>query len=98
MLGTIEEIIDNSVIIKLSININEQPNLVNLHVIFEDDTDRKVVAEVANVNQTKMVANVVGEINDGRFTPGASVKTSFKSKIRLIEIGELELLFGSQTT
>ena len=52
MLGTIEEIIDNSVIIKLSININEQPNLVNLHVIFEDDTDRKVVAEVANVNQT----------------------------------------------
>lgn len=98
MLGTIEEIIDNSVIIKLSININEQPNLVNLHVIFEDDTDRKVVAEVANVNQTKMVANVVGEINDGRFTPGASVKPSFKSKIRLIEIGELELLFGSQTT
>ena len=36
MLGRIEEIIDNSVIINLSININEQPNLVNLHVIFED--------------------------------------------------------------
>ena len=49
MLGTIEEIIDNSVTIKLSVDINEQPNMVNLHVVFEDGGERKVVAEVANV-------------------------------------------------
>lgn len=98
MLGKIEEIIDNSVIIKLSININEQPNLVNLHVVFEDDTSKKVVAEIANVNQTKMIANVVGEINNGYFTPGASSKPSFKSKVRLITMPELELLFGKQET
>ena len=52
MIGRIEEIIDNSVTIKLDININEQPNLVNLHVIFEDGTGKVVVAEIANVNQT----------------------------------------------
>lgn len=98
MVGKIEEIIDNSVIIKLSININEQPNLVNLHVVFEDDTSKKVVAEIANVNQTKMIANVVGEINNGYFTPGASSKPSFKSKVRLITMPELELLFGKQET
>lgn len=98
MLGKIEEIIDNSVIINLSININEQPNLVNLHVVFEDDTPKKVVAEIANVNQTKMIANVVGEINNGYFTPGASSKPSFKSKVRLITMPELELLFGKQET
>ena len=34
MLGKIEEIVDNSVYIKLGIDINKQPNLVNLHVIF----------------------------------------------------------------
>lgn len=98
MLGKIEEIIDNSVTIKLDIDINEQPNLVSLHVIFEDDSDKKVVGEVANVNQTKMIANVVGEINNGFFTPGASSKPSFKSNVRLIEMEELELLFGNQST
>lgn len=98
MLGRIEEIVDNSVTIKLDIDINEQPNLVSLHVIFEDDSEKKVVAEVANVNQTRMIANVVGEINNGFFTPGASSKPSFKSKVRLIEMQELELLFGNQET
>lgn len=98
MLGRIEEIIDNSVTIKLDIDINEQPNLVNLHVVFEDDSEKKVIAEVANVNQTRMIANVVGEINNGFFTPGASSKPSFKSKVRLIEMQELELLFGNQET
>lgn len=98
MLGTIEEIVDNSVTIKLSIDITEQPNLVNLHVVFDDGSDRKVVAEIANVNKTKMIANIVGEIKDGFFTPGASVKPSFKSNVRLIQADELKLLFGSQET
>ena len=98
MLGRIEEIIDNSVIINLSININEQPNLVNLHVIFEDGSAKKVVAEIANVNQTKMIVNVVGEINNNIFTPGANSKPSFKSNVRIIDMEELELLFRKQKT
>lgn len=97
-IGTIEEIIDNSVTIRLAININEQPNLVNLHVIFEDGTNRKVVAEIANVNQTRMIANIVGEINNGVFIPGSSSKPSFKSRVRIINLEELELLFGKQET
>ena len=96
MLGTIEEIIDNSVTIKLSININEQPNLVNYHVIFEDDTNKKVVGEIANVNQTIMVTTIVGEITNGRFISGGGTKPSFKSSVRLIKSEELELLFGKQ--
>ena len=79
MLGKIEEIIDNSVTIKLGIDITQQPNLVNLHLVFEDGTPRKVVAEIANTNQTHMTANIVGEIKDGVFTAGSSVKPSFKS-------------------
>ena len=31
MLGKIEEIIDNTIVIKLDIDITKQPNLVNLH-------------------------------------------------------------------
>ena len=96
MLGKIEEIIDNSVTIKLDIDITKQPNLVNLHVIFEDGTDRKVVAEIANTNRTHMLANIVGEIKNGVFTSGSSIKPSFKSIIRLIRTDELELLYGKQ--
>ena len=98
MLGSIKEIIDNSVYIKLDIDINEQPNLVNLHVIFDDGSGKKVVAEIANVNQTQMVANIVGEISDGIFMPGSSSKPSFKSDVRLVELDELELFFGNQDT
>ena len=96
MLGKIEEIIDNSVTVKLSININEQPSLVNYHVIFEDDTEKKVVGEIANVNQTTMIVTIVGEITKGRFISGGGTKPSFKSNVRLIKSEELELLFGKQ--
>ena len=98
MLGRIEDIVDNIATIKLAIDINEQPNLVGLHVIFEDDTDRKVVGEIESTNQTHMKVNVVGEIRGNIFTPGVNAKPSFKSKVRLIKVEELELIFGKSQT
>ena len=98
MIGKIEEIVDSTVKIKLAIDITEQPNLVNLHVVFEDGSSRKIVAEIANTNKTSMSANIVGEINEHGFTSGCTSKPSFKSKIRLIEMSELELLYGKQET
>lgn len=98
MIGRIEEIVDNSVKVKLDIDITSQPNLVNLHVIFEDDSGKKVVAEVANTNKTHMTANIVGEINNDYFTPGASSKPSFKSTCRIIKEEELHLLLGDRET
>ena len=97
MLGNIMEIIDNNVIIKLTIDITNQPNLVSLHVVFEDG-DNRVVGEVAQVTQTKMVANILGEIKNGSFTPGSAIKPSFKSKVRLIKIDELATILGDQET
>ncbi len=96
MLGKIEEIIDNSVTIKLEIDITKQPNLVNLHVVFEDGGPRKTVAEIAHVTTTHMKANIVGEIKDNYFTPGATSKPKFSSIVRLIKFEELELIFGKQ--
>lgn len=98
MLGKIDEIIDNTVKIKLEINIEEQPSLVNLHVVFEDGTDKKIIAEVANVNKEFLYANVVGEINGDFFMPGASKKPAFKSTVRLIQESELSLLLGDRET
>ena len=97
MLGSIIEIVDNYVYIKLSIDITQQPNLVNLHVVF-DDGKKKVVGEIANTNREKMTVIVVGEIKDGYFIPGANSKPSFKSVPRLIKADELAVLLGDQTT
>ncbi len=98
MIGKIEEIVDNSVKIKLDIDIEEQPSLVNLHVVFDEGTDRKIVAEVANVNREYLYANVVGELNKDFFMPGASKKPAFKSQVRLIKEDELAFILGDAET
>lgn len=95
MIGSIIEIIDNRVLIKLAIDINKQPNLVCLHVVFEDET-KKIVAEIVNVSQTEMTAVIVGELGENSFIPGATKRPSFKSSIRLVTLEELELMLGSQ--
>ena len=97
MLGNILEINDNQVLVKLNIDINSQPNLVNLHVIFEDD-NKITVGEVVKVTQTTMLVNIVGEIENNVFLPGSTSRPSFKSKIRIINLKELETIFGSQAT
>lgn len=94
VLGNVAEIIDNRVLIKLAIDINVQPNLVGLHVVF-DDTDKKIVAEIVNTNQEIMTTVIVGELSDGVFVPGSSKKPSFKSEIRLVNIEELASILGT---
>ncbi|MBQ3469068.1 MAG: ATP-binding protein [Bacilli bacterium] len=95
MLGNIYEIDGNSVYVKLSIDINNQANLVNLHAVFEDG-DKKVVGEIVSATLEKLIINIVGEIRDIFFYPGVSTKPSFKSKVRLITLDELQLILGKQ--
>ena len=96
MLGNIVEIIDNQVFIDLNIDISNQTNLINLHVIFEDET-KKIVGEIVKVNKQQMVVNIVGELKDKIFLPGFSSKPSFKSNVRIISLEELEYILGPQT-
>lgn len=97
MLGKITEILENSVIVQLAIDINQQPNLVNLHVVFENGEER-IVGEIATVDQTKMLVNIVGELKGTNFTPGVSSKPAFKSLVRMIKMEELEVFLGKQET
>ena len=97
MLGTILEISGSSVIIKLSIDINVQPNLIGLHVVFEDG-DTRIVGEVASVDQNQMNVNIVGEIVGDEFIPGATSRPSFKSQVRLVTLEELGPIIGSPET
>ena len=65
MLGKIDEIIDNTVTIRLAIDISTQPSLINLHVVFEDGGKRKVVGQIVNCTLTIMTVNIVGESREG---------------------------------
>ena len=93
MLGTIKEIIDNNVIIDLSIDLTKQTNLLNLHVIFEDGPI-KIVGEIVNSTKTTLKINIVGEIKNNIFLPGISVKPSFRSTVRIVNMEELSLILG----
>ena len=48
MLGNIISIIDNTVLVKLTIDMASQVNLVNIHVVFEDDNS-KIVGEIIHL-------------------------------------------------
>ncbi len=98
MLGNIKEVVNNTIYVNLQVKIEEQPNLIGFHVVFEnpDSPDRKVVAEVVNTNREILTANIVGELDNGKFSPGASIKPSFKCMARIIKTDELATILGNQ--
>lgn len=96
MLGKIVEIVDGQVIIDMAIDINNQVNLINLHVVFEDDK-KKIIGEIVNITQKQIIVNILGEIKSNSFVPGNTAKPSFKSKVRVITLNEVEYIFGSST-
>ena len=71
MLGKIIEIVDNQVFVELSIDMTNQANLINIHVVFENE-EKKIIGEIVNTSKTILKANIVGEIKNGRFTPGSN--------------------------
>lgn len=97
MLGKIVEIVNNQVIVDMSIDINNQANLIHLHVVFEDG-NKKIIGEIVNITQKQIFINIMGELKNNSFLPGSASKPSFKSKIRIITLDELGFIFGNSTT
>lgn len=71
-------------------------NLMNMHVIFEDN-GRKIIGEVEDIDNNKVTIHFLGEIIDNKFIAGLIMKPSLNSKIRLITNEELKYLVGSDT-
>ena len=94
MLGKITEIVDDIVKVKMTIDIKMQPSLSNLHVIFEED-NKKVVGEIIKIDEEYLTINIIGEIIDGKYNAGVFQKPSFKANVRIINMEELGIIFGS---
>ena len=61
MFGKILFINDNVAHVENTFSSNQdaQSDLMNMHVIFEDGSPRKIVAEIASVNKTHLKANLL---------------------------------------
>ncbi len=95
MLGNIVAIENEMVTVKLAIDISSQANLINLHIIFEDNRSN-IVGEIKQAHEDTIKIAIVGELVSERFVPGSSKKPSFRSDVRMIKMEELSSILGSQ--
>lgn len=93
MFGKIINITDKTIEIEINQNSNVIPNLMNLHIIFEDE-NTKLLGEVRNVLDGKIHVDLKGQFIGDKFIQGTIKKPSLNSKIRLIEENELNIILG----
>ena len=93
MFDKIVYISDHSATIKLKEGENVTINLMNLHLVFEDDT-KKVLGEVDDLDKDLVKARFLGEIVDGKLIGGTIRKPSLDAKIRVIKPEEIPMITG----
>lgn len=96
MFGKITYINDNVAHIQMTEGTNST-NLINLHIIFEDNsggTNRRIVGEIEDISNDLMKVHFLGEFDGNHFLGGLLAKPSLNSRIRVITKEELTLLTG----
>lgn len=93
MLGKITGVLDNVVYLELSVDINQFENLINVHVIMDDDK-RKIIGEITDIKDGVASINLLGEIIDDKFVFGVIVKPSFSSSVKLISKEKIPMIIG----
>lgn len=96
MFGKITYMNDNVAHIQMTEGANST-NLINLHIIFEDNssgTNRRIVGEIEDISDNLMKVHFLGEFDGNYFLGGLLAKPSLNSRIRVITKEELTLLVG----
>ena len=96
MFERITYISNNGCTIKLNDNANVTTDLMNMHIVFEDSV-KKVLGEVIDVDGNEVKANFLGEISGDKLIGGNIRKPALDSKIRIIEMSEVPLIMGTDT-
>ena len=96
MFERITYISNNGCTIKLSDNANITTDLMNMHLIFEDSA-KKVLGEVIDVDGKEVKANFLGEISGDTLIGGNIRKPALDSRIRIIDMSEVPLIMGTDT-
>lgn len=94
MFGKIIDVTDK--VVKVENKTNKiQANVVNYHVVFENN-GIKIVGEIIGMDEKTINILLIGEIKDGIFISGILRYPSVESICRIIYKQELELIIGEQ--
>ena len=93
MLGKIIYISDNVAHIKIQDGTPISEDMMNLHIVFEDD-NKKIIGEVEDMDLELIKVRFLGEIAEGRFLGGVIRKPSLSARVRIITKEELALIVG----
>lgn len=96
MIGTIIGIEENNVILKLTLNVNEVQNLINVYVVMEDK-EKIIVGEIVDINEGIAKINLLGEINNNRFVFGVIRKPSFSATVKLISKEKIPMIISTDS-
>lgn len=93
MLGKVVYVSDNEVHVKVPENSNIVTNIINIHVILEDE-QKRVVGEVVDITGNLIKIGLLGEYVGNTFYTGVIRKPTLNAKIRIINNEELSEITG----
>lgn len=95
MLGKIKTISKNSAVVEINKESGQTKDLINLHVIFEDE-NKKILGEIDSILEDTIKITFLGELTENDFIGGLIKKPSLDAKIRIINEQELKILTGNE--
>ena len=93
MLGTIIGIEEDTVLVKLNIELGNFGNIVNFHVVLEDNSGI-IVGEVSDIKEGIARVMLLGEIIDNKFVLGVMKKPSFGASVKLISKEKIPMIIS----
>lgn len=93
MFGKIIYISDNTAHIAIPEGTPVATNLMNMHVVFEDE-NKRILGEVNDVSKEIIKITFLGELTNERFIGGVIRKPTMEATLRLINQEELALIVG----
>lgn len=93
MFGKIRYIDDITAVVDINKDNMVVPNLMNLHVVFENDID-KLLGEVKKVDPETVHIDLLGQFVENRFIAGTIKKPTLDSRVRVINDDELNIILG----
>ena len=94
MLGKILTISKNAATLQINKDAGEINDLINLHVVFEDE-NKKILGEIDSINTDTINVSFLGELTENDFVGGLIKKPSLNAKVRIINEQELKILTGT---
>lgn len=85
----------NSASVKLGDDRSAIKDLINLHVVFEDN-DKKILGEIDSISEEAVNISFLGELTSNNFIGGLIRKPSMDCKVRIINNDELKILTGNE--